>query len=151
MGGGEGHCNTGWTESAVCTHTSAPTYAHAHLNPANTHVVSRSRSCTLHTVFERRFNHGDTHLGERRGGGGGRLWVPGEMSSQSTDTHLVATSIPISSACHSTCCAHNRLTPPPLQGCRLSQKKRAAFFGTIYLLLMGKHAVTMPGHRANMS
>lgn len=52
------------------------------------------------------------------GGGGGRLWPASEMSSQSTDTHLVPTSIPISGACQSTCRAHNRLTPKPLCGCR---------------------------------
>lgn len=52
------------------------------------------------------------------GGGGGRLWPASEMSSQSTDTHLVATSIPISGACQSTCRAHTQLTPKRPCGCR---------------------------------
>lgn len=56
--------------------------------------------------------------GDGGGGGGGRLWPASEMNSQSTDTHLVATSIPISGACQSTCSAHKRLTPKRLCGCR---------------------------------
>lgn len=50
--------------------------------------------------------------------GDGRLWVPGEMSIQNSDTHLVATSIPISGARHSTRCLCQRQTPaPPLYLC----------------------------------
>lgn len=45
------------------------------------------------------------------------LWLPAEMSIHNTDTHLVATSIPISGACHSTRGARHRLTTPPPHLC----------------------------------
>ena len=49
---------------------------------------------------------------------------PAEMSIRSTDTHLAATSVPISGACRSTRCNRQRRTPPPLhlRSRRLSQK-----------------------------
>lgn len=51
--------------------------------------------------------------------GDGRLWMPGEMSIQTGDTHLVATSIPISGARHSRRCLGQRPTPPlPLYLCK---------------------------------
>lgn len=150
-GRGKHYCNTVWTVRDTCT----PTQAHLHMHTrtwtrehASTHVMSHSRRCTLHTSLCLREDLiMVTPISERQhGGGAGRLWMPGEMSSQSTDTHLVATSIPICGACQSTRRAHNELTPPPLQSCRLSQINGQCwpvFFCTTYPLLMGIHAATM--------
>lgn len=49
----------------------------------------------------------------RKLAGPGRLWTPAEMSVRNADTHLAATSGPISGACHSARCVGQRLTPPP--------------------------------------
>lgn len=74
-----------------------------------THVSRHTQADVQHThraVFEGRCNHGDTRLGALLAAcrWPARLRVPGQMSSRSADTHLVATSIPISDGCQSMCC-----------------------------------------------
>lgn len=125
-GRGKHYCNTVWTERDPCTPTHAHprTRTHTHLNLGackHTRQVALTKMHTTHGLCLRADLIMVTPISKRwqqHGGGCGRLWMPGEMSSQSTDTHLVATSIPISGACQSTRRAHNGLTPPPLCHCR---------------------------------
>lgn len=62
-GRGKHYCNTVWTVRDPCTptHVHSPTHIHAHLNLGackHTHADAHYTQ----TVFEGRFNHGDTHL-----------------------------------------------------------------------------------------
>lgn len=124
-GRGKHYCNTGLDgERPVHTHTRTPTYTHTHLNLGackHTRRVALTQTHTTHGLCLRADLIMVTPISKRwqqHGGGCGRLWMPGEMSSQSTDTHPVATSIPISGACQSTRRTHNGVTPPPLCHCR---------------------------------
>lgn len=63
---GKHYCNTVWLVRDPCT----PTHAHPHthtleLGSMQTHTSSHTQADAHYTqtVFEGRFNHGDTHLG----------------------------------------------------------------------------------------
>lgn len=116
-GRGRRRCTTVWTAERPCTHTRVRRRAHLNLRGTQTSFHARADArdaqsgclggdLIMVTPIEDQ-QHGD-----------GRLWMPGEMSIQNSDTHLVATSIAISGARHSTRCLCQRQTPPlPLYLC----------------------------------
>lgn len=135
------------------THTSTPTYAHAHLNLGackhTRHVALTQMHTTHKSVFEGRFNHGDTHL---RAAAWRWRWpsLDARRDEQSEHWHTSRRHVNSNLRCLSVNALRSQRTDAtatlPLQSCRLSQINGQCwpvFFCTTYPLLMGIHAATM--------
>lgn len=112
-GRGRRRRNTVWTAERPCAPTHVRRRTHSKSRGTQTSFHAHAGACDAQTG--RLGEGGDLIMVtpiEDQQHSNGRLWVPGEMSIQNSDTHLVATSLPISGARHSTRCLCQRPTPP---------------------------------------